>query len=41
MPAWWNELQEVPGHDNHWEFAQKVQASFEVPKGTKSCEEGR
>ena len=32
MPVWWQELQEVPGHDNPWEFAQKVHASFQVPK---------
>ena len=32
MPAWWRELLEVSGHDNCWEFAQKVHTSFEVPK---------
>ena len=32
MPAWWWELKEVPDQNNLQEFAQKVWASFEVPK---------
>ena len=32
MPAWWLELWEVLGHDGHWQFMWKVQASIEVPK---------
>ena len=32
MPAWQQELKEVPGQDNLQEFAWQVQASFEVPK---------
>ena len=32
MLAWWRELQEVPNHGDHWEFVQKVQTSFKVPK---------
>ena len=23
-PAWWRELQEVPSHDDQWEFVQRV-----------------
>ena len=32
MPAWWWELKKVPSQDNLQEFAQRMQASFEVPK---------
>ena len=32
MPAWWQELQEVPRQEDIQEFAKKVWASFEVPK---------
>ena len=32
MPDWWWERWEVPGQDDHWEFAHKVQALFELPK---------
>ena len=31
-PAWWQELQGVLGHNDHWEFAGKVQALFNLPK---------
>ena len=31
-PNWWQQLQEVPGQDDHQEFTWKVQASFELPK---------
>ena len=36
MPAWWQELQEVLGHDEHHGFVWKVWASFELPK-VQSC----
>ena len=32
MPSWWEELTKIPCHADHQEFAQKVCASFEVPK---------
>ena len=32
MPAWWQELQEVPELDNIQEFARKVWASVQIPK---------
>ena len=32
MTAWWQELQEVLGHDDYHKFAWKVWASFELPK---------
>ena len=31
-PSWWEELTKIPSHADHKEFAQKVCASFEVPK---------
>ena len=36
MPVWCWELQEVPSHDNPWEFTQKVCSLFEVPMA-QSC----
>ena len=32
MLSWWEELVEIPNHDNYQLFARKVHASFEVPK---------
>ena len=32
MPAWWQELKEVPGQDDLQEFARRMQASFQVSK---------
>ena len=32
MPAWWQELKEVPSQDNLHEFARRVWASFQVAK---------
>ena len=32
MPGWWPELAKVPGVDDHQELAQKVWASFELPR---------
>ena len=32
MPGWWPELAEFPGVDDHQELAQKVWASFELPR---------
>ena len=32
MPSRWEELTSIPGHADHKEFAQRVYASFEVPK---------
>ena len=32
MPALWQELWEVPGQDDLWEFARRVWALFQLPK---------
>ena len=32
MPAWWQELKEVPDQDDLQQFTRRVQASFQVPK---------
>ena len=32
MLAWWHELEAVPNVADPWEFAQRVRASFKVPK---------
>ena len=36
MPTWWQELKEALEQDNQQEFAQRVWASFKVPK-SQSC----
>ena len=40
MPPWWRELVKIPGHDDYQEFAQKVHASFEVPKAHNQAKGG-
>ena len=32
IPAWWQELWEVPSQDDLWEFARRVWVSFQLPK---------
>ena len=31
-PAWWTELQAIPGIRDPWKLAQKIRASFYIPK---------